>query len=267
MGDKRSRVDPPTARALRRSKGSTESVQIPPRHRASTLAPPEIEQQASSTEADRQGIAKDRARAAADRSKAASDLAKACEERAQSERALARARDERTRAARDRAASEIDDLTHVRRRGAGIKQLQREIDRARRRGEDLVVAFIDVDGLKQVNDTKGHLAGDALLIAVADSLRACLRSYDLVLRYGGDEFVCVLPHAEIREIRQRFVDASAALTAAPVNGSITVGFAELHTNDSAYDLIHRADADLLARRGSRGAARFLVADEPEGLGL
>jgi GGDEF domain-containing protein len=79
---------------------------------------------------------------------------------------------DRAQAALEREASEVDELTHVRRRGAGIEQLQREIDRARRTREDLVVTFVDVDGLKRVNDTKGHQAGDALLIAVADSLLA-----------------------------------------------------------------------------------------------
>jgi diguanylate cyclase (GGDEF)-like protein len=63
------------------------------------------------------------------------------------------------------------------------------LERARRAEEGLVVAFVDVDGLKQVNDTEGHFAGDALLIPVANSLRAYLRSYDLVMRFGGDEFV------------------------------------------------------------------------------
>jgi diguanylate cyclase (GGDEF)-like protein len=133
-----------------------------------------------------------------------------------------------------------------------MAQLQREIDRAHRCCERLVVAFIDVDGLKQVNDTKGHLAGDALITAVADSLRGCLRSYDLIMRFGGDEFVCALPHTDIREIRHRFIDVSAALAEGPTNGSITVGFAELDANDSAHDLIHRADSDLLGRREQPG---------------
>ncbi len=129
-----------------------------------------------------------------------------------------------------------------------MKQLQREIDRARRAPEELVVAFVDVDGLKRVNDTKGHLAGDALLVAVADSLRSCLRSYDLIMRFGGDEFVCVLPHADVNQVRRRFAEVSNALAMDPTRGSITVGFTELDDSDSPEDLIHRADADLLAHR-------------------
>ena len=174
---------------------------------------------------ERQRAAADRARAAADRTRAAADRARAAEERIQSARDRTLAAHDRAQAALDREASEIDELTHVRRRGAGIKQLQREIDRARRAPEELMVAFVDVDGLKRVNDTKGHLAGDALLVAVADSLRACLRSYDLIMRFGGDEFVCVLPHADVTQVRGRFDEVSKALTDGSTSGSITVGFA------------------------------------------
>jgi diguanylate cyclase (GGDEF)-like protein len=129
-----------------------------------------------------------------------------------------------------------------------MEQLRREIDRARRAPEELVVTFVDVDGLKVVNDTKGHLAGDALLVAVADSLRSRLRSYDLIMRFGGDEFVCALPNADVGGVRQRFTEVSDALAAGPTRGSITVGFAELADNDSAADLIRRADADLPTHR-------------------
>lgn len=111
-----------------------------------------------------------------------------------------------------------------------------------------MVTFIDVDGLKQVNDTKGHLAGDALLVAVANTLQTCLRSYDLIMRFGGDEFVCALPNADIKKVRQRFAEVSNVLATGPVTGSIAVGFAELGEDDSAEDLIRRADADLLAQR-------------------
>jgi len=131
-----------------------------------------------------------------------------------------------------------------------MEQLERESERARRTGEGLMVAFVDVDGLKQVNDTEGHLAGDALLIAVADSLRACLRSYDLVMRFGGDEFVCALPNSSLEQVRGRFGEVSRSLRAGPAAGSITVGFAELVDGDRVEDLIRRADDDLLARRGA-----------------
>jgi diguanylate cyclase (GGDEF)-like protein len=145
-------------------------------------------------------------------------------------------------------AAETDELTGVRRRGAGTKQLDREIDRARRTSETLVVAFVDVDGLKHVNDTRGHLAGDALLGAVARCLRTCLRSYDLIMRFGGDEFVCAMPNADAEHVRQRFMEVSNALATDANPGSITVGFAELRPDDSAEELISRADADLLAVR-------------------
>jgi diguanylate cyclase (GGDEF)-like protein len=197
---------------------------------------------------DRTRAADDRTRAADDRTRAADDRTRAAEERAESAHDRTLAARDRADAALDREASETDELTHVRRRGAGMKQLQREIDRARRAPEELVVTFVDVDGLKLVNDSEGHLAGDALLVAVADSLRERLRSYDLIMRFGGDEFVCALPNVDVRGVRQHFTEVSNALAAGPTRGSITVGFAELGEDDSAADLIRRADADLLAHR-------------------
>jgi diguanylate cyclase (GGDEF)-like protein len=190
---------------------------------------------------DRRRAAEDRARAGDERVRAAQELAQATRERSLAAR-------DRAQAALDRAASETDELTHVRRRGPGMEQLRREIDRARRACEQLVVTFIDVDGLKRVNDSEGHLAGDATLVAVADSLRACLRSYDVIMRFGGDEFVCALPSADLRDVRQRFAEVSKTLAAAPMHPSITVGFAQLDEHDSPEDLIERADSDLLARR-------------------
>jgi diguanylate cyclase (GGDEF)-like protein len=190
----------------------------------------------------------DRRRAAEERAGAADERARATEERAVSARERDLAARDRAQAAAERAASETDELTHVRRRGAGIEQLRREIDRAARACDQLVVTFIDVDGLKQVNDSQGHLAGDALLVAVADSLRTCLRSYDLIMRFGGDEFVCALPNADIKDVRERFAQVSDRLAATPPRASITVGFAQLDKNDTPEDIIHRADSDLLAHR-------------------
>ena len=197
---------------------------------------------------DHRRAADDRARAADDRARAADDRAHAAEERAESAHDRTLAARDRAQAELDREASETDELTHVRRRAAGMKQLRREVDRAHRSPESLVVTFVDVDGLKQVNDTQGHLAGDSLLVAVADSLRGCLRSYDLIMRFGGDEFVCALPNVDVNGVRRRFVDVSSALAAGRTHASITVGFAELGEQDSAEDLIRRADADLLTNR-------------------
>jgi diguanylate cyclase (GGDEF)-like protein len=193
---------------------------------------------------DRERAASDRAHAARDRQRAASDRVRAAMERTT-------AMGERTLAAADKAklaASETDELTGVRRRGAGLEQLQREIIRARRTPEELIVAFVDVDGLKRTNDTWGHAAGDSLLCMVATSLRRAMRPHDLVMRYGGDEFVCVLPNANLDQIRRRFDDVSAELSSAPTHGSVTAGFAKLAEGDSAMDLINRADRDLLAQR-------------------
>lgn len=198
--------------------------------------------------ADRARATNDRAKAAEDRRRAAADRMKASADREEAVRERTKARRERAKAALALETSETDELTRVRRRGAGVQQLQREMDRARRVAERLVVAFIDVDGLKAVNDAGGHAAGDALLVAVADALRACLRSYDLIVRVGGDEFICVLPKTELSTVRERFVEVSAALACGPTGGSITVGLAELTKDDVPGDLIARADADLLAQR-------------------
>jgi diguanylate cyclase (GGDEF)-like protein len=190
----------------------------------------------------------DRTSAAAERAKAAEDRLKATEERALAAYDRIRAAFDRAQAAIDRAASETDELTHTRRRGPGMEQLQREVDRARRTRETLVVAFVDVDGLKQVNDTRGHLAGDALLVAVADALHECLRSYDLVIRFGGDEFVCALSNTDLADARTRVAEVSDALARTHAGGSITVGLAALGDEHTAEALLHRADGNLLARR-------------------
>ncbi len=101
--------------------------------------------------------------------------------------------------------SSIDELTGAYRRDAGIVELVRETARAKRTQEPLVLAFVDVDGLKATNDTQGHAAGDRILCTVVDVIRAHLRSYDLVVRYGGDEFVCAFADMTIEEAGERFL--------------------------------------------------------------
>jgi diguanylate cyclase (GGDEF)-like protein len=177
----------------------------------------------------RQDSAIDRAHAAADRHAAATD---------------------RIAAANDRAASSIDQLTGAYRRDAGMVELERETARANRTGQPFVLAFIDVDGLKATNDTLGHAAGDLLLRRVVDTIRTQLRSYDLIVRFGGDEFVCALLALDLDRAAERFTLIRASL-AAEAHASISVGLAEYRLHDSLETLLARADQTLLAERQQR----------------
>lgn len=112
---------------------------------------------------DRQGGAHDRKRAGRDREDASTD---------------------RDLSARERAVFLVDELTGAHRRDAGILELEREITRAQRTEHPFVLVFVDVDGLKTTNDSLGHAAGDELLRHVIDTIRAHVRPYDLIVRYG-----------------------------------------------------------------------------------
>ena len=130
-------------------------------------------------------------------------------------------------------------------------ELEREIARARRSGQPLVLAFVDVDHLKVINDSFGHAAGDRLLLDVANSFEEKLRSHDLIIRYGGDEFVCVFPGMDMAETTERLALITAALADASEHGSVTVGLAQLQPGDSPEDLVARADAALYRERQAR----------------
>jgi diguanylate cyclase (GGDEF)-like protein len=182
--------------------------------------------------------ARDRERAAHDRRLAAHD------------RRLA-AHDRRL-AARDREQAGLDGLTGALRRERGVMDLQREIDRTRRSDGRLVVAFVDVDGLKAINDEHGHAAGDQLLRDVAAALLNGLRSYDLVVRHGGDEFVCALPGSNLDGAKRRFAEVATMLAEKNPRASVSMGLAELADSDTLEELTARADAALSA--GRRGAS-------------
>lgn len=178
---------------------------------------------------DRRGGASDRTQAAADRQAASAD---------------------RLLSAKDRAASSIDELTGTYRRDIGTLELEREAARARRTGQPMVIAFVDVDDLKKTNDSLGHAEGDHRLKRTVDVMRAHLRSYDLIVRFGGDEFVCALLDLNLPGATKRFQAVNAELADAD-EGSITVGLAELRADESLMDLIARADGDLYRTRGTQ----------------
>jgi diguanylate cyclase (GGDEF) domain len=146
----------------------------------------------------------------------------------------------------------IDDLTGVLSRRAGLAALKSEIEQVRQSTEpELALAFVDVDGLKFVNDTQGHAAGDAVLCGVAHTLTRCLRNRDIVFRYGGDEFVCALPHLNVESAGALLLEAWRQ-SYGQRRQSFSAGFAELRDGDDAWRLIARADDCLYAgRRGYR----------------
>jgi diguanylate cyclase (GGDEF)-like protein len=91
----------------------------------------------------------------------------------------------------------FENLTGLLRREAILDQLKRELERARRYGRPLAVGMADLDRFKAINDSYGHLAGDTVLTVIAQALSAGLRSSDTVGRYGGDEFLFVLPETDL----------------------------------------------------------------------
>jgi len=175
--------------------------------------------------------------AAADRTTAARDRRLAAEDR--------------RRAARYLAEAYRDDVTGALSRRPGRERLQAEIDRARRASTPLTVLFFDVDGLKQVNDRQGHRRGDELLAATGTALRTSLRSYDVIVRYGGDEFVCGLPGEGKHTAGESILRVQRALAGLVPEARISAGQAHLLDDDTLDDLIERADLDLGLRRARR----------------
>jgi diguanylate cyclase (GGDEF)-like protein len=186
------------------------------------------------------GAREDRAAALRDRQRGSSDRSQAADDRAA-------ASVDRKAAADDRATSGIDDLTGAYRRLVGMAGLGRDIARAKRTQQPFALVFVDVDGLKAMNDSRGHCTGDQLLRATVESIRAHLRSYDLIVRCGGDEFLCGLADVTMADAAKRFSLVNADL-AETRQASVTVGVAQLEAEDALGDLIARADQALYRER-------------------
>jgi diguanylate cyclase (GGDEF)-like protein len=127
----------------------------------------------------------------------------------------------------------------------GITSLDQAIARSQRSGVDLTVLMIDLDQFKKLNDTYGHVQGDQALRATADVLRKTLRRSDTICRYGGEEFMVVLPETSAEESA---VLAARLFTAVEARGhdeklpiTVSIGQASVRQDDSAESLLNRAD--------------------------
>lgn len=162
-----------------------------------------------------------------------------------------------------RDAAETDLVTGVYSHRHLQDRIRQETARAVRSGSPLSVLMLDLDDFKQVNDEHGHQAGDRVLRAIAGALRAAVRGSDVVARYGGDEFVVLMPDTDTVEatrVAQRAGEAVASLAHPMIDGSdvrvsCSVGLA-MHPRDgnTARELLRSADAAMYSHKRARSEA-------------
>jgi diguanylate cyclase (GGDEF)-like protein len=158
-------------------------------------------------------------------------------------------------------SARTDALTGLLNRRALSEHLTRVAAHARRAEEPMSVLMVDLDRFKQTNDAFGHRAGDRVLRAVADSMRSVLRGEDVYGRWGGDEFVVLLPGAgedAARAAAERLRTAAAAVDVAdiglPDGVPLSVGIAT-STHATPEEIIHAADLALYEVKSARTPAQ------------
>jgi diguanylate cyclase (GGDEF)-like protein len=160
-----------------------------------------------------------------------------------------------------RAAS--DPLTGALSRGAILPLVEKTLKRVVRTGNPACVAMIDLDWFKSVNDRFGHLVGDQVLRRVVESIRACSRGSDAIGRYGGEEFVLLLPGADqsagarlVGRVRSAIADIDWSDIDPALKVSVSCGMASMRATDTVDGVLARADDALYeAKRGGRDQLR------------
>jgi diguanylate cyclase (GGDEF)-like protein/PAS domain S-box-containing protein len=180
-------------------------------------------------------------------------------------------RDQRAAQARIQHLAHHDALTGLPNRASFMDQLHAAMTLARDKGPPLAVLFIDLDDFKRVNDSLGHLVGDALLRTVTERIRACLRGTDLVARFGGDEFMALLPdlaapprhRQDAEEVARKLlvsIQAPVQAEGRPISVTPSIGIALFPGDgDSADELIQHADSAMYQAKG-RGRATYQFFD-------
>ena len=166
-----------------------------------------------------------------------------------------------------RAHALTDPLTKLPNRRALLDNLERTFDQARRYEQPLTVLFLDIDHFKRINDDHGHDAGDAALAGLADILRGSTRTSDVAGRYGGEEFVVLLPSTPLKgglhqaeRLRRAVEETSISTPAGPMRMTISVGVAvDDPTIAGPQELLSAADeALLIAKRSGRNWVHMLA---------
>jgi diguanylate cyclase (GGDEF)-like protein len=163
-------------------------------------------------------------------------------------------------------SSFVDDLTGCLTYGRTLETLSAEIERSTRRGHALSCGFLDLDGFKDINEALGHMGGNRVLAATGGALRDCARTYDSVGRFGGDEFLIVLPETDARvacrAVERVRGDVSVAVREATGTAiELSAGVSAWYPGHSAHDVLEASDRALRAARAAGGARVAVEAPE------
>lgn len=157
---------------------------------------------------------------------------------------------------------ERDTLTPLYNRRYLINAINDRLKRLSRYGTRSILVFVDVDGLKGINDTHGHGAGDFALIHIAALLSDNVRTTDIVARIGGDEFALILEElskeeaqAKVGRLRQAIAETPCEFNGAQLTLGASFGMAVMLESDTDESLVARADADMYANKRKARAGR------------
>jgi diguanylate cyclase (GGDEF)-like protein len=147
----------------------------------------------------------------------------------------------------------LDSVTNMFNRRYIIERLNEEIARCERHGSPLTVLALDLDRFKQINDEYGHAVGDYVLRTFGEQLKRATRGSDIAARYGGDEFLAILPDCTIRQIGfvlDRLEGLHVKTAESKINIRYSAGWTDYIPGESVSDLLKRADDMLYANKGN-----------------
>jgi len=157
---------------------------------------------------------------------------------------------ERRELLKDKAYKDV--LTGLYRREILYDLIEKEFHRSKRYGYHFSILMIDIDNFKKINDTYGHLFGDKVLKKVAETIRRTLRNSDIAIRYGGEEFLVILPHTDLESAKivgERIRKTIERLDIDGIKITISIGIADNTLSSKLEDLIRKADQALyIAKR-------------------